>query len=206
MISRLQVSALLLVAVLAWAGLLLLSGVPVSAAWFSPFSTVVGILVVVLVLADRWLWRINLLRPWLFSTPDLRGTWKADVKPTDPSRPDVAAFMVIRQTLSSISLRLFTSESHSESLSAKVVRCDDGTCTVAGVYRNTPRLEVRAESPVHHGGILLHVHGDAPQSLSGEYWTDRASQGEIHLTARIPQIAASFEEARRICGEGRTIR
>ena len=179
---------------------LLLAGVPVTAAWFKPFSIVVGALVLVLSVADKWLWRIRWLRPWLFNMPDLNGTWKVAIRPTAPesSPQKVGAYMVIRQTFSTISLRLLTAESHSETLSAHMVRRDDGTYGLAAVYRNTTRLQVRERSPLHHGALVLHVHGDPPDSLAGQYWTDRLSQGELLLSARIPEAAHSFEQAEKL--------
>jgi hypothetical protein len=112
--------------------------------------------------------------------------------------------MVIQQTFSSVSLRLFTAESHSETISARVVRCDDGNWSLAAVYRNTPRLQVRERSPLHHGALLLHVQGGAVPTLSGQYWTDRLSQGEFLLSGRSGVRAYSFEEAARlISAEGK---
>ena len=174
--------------------------VPVTAAWFRPFSVAVGVVVLVLSIADKWLWRLRWLRPWLFNMPDLNGTWKVVIRPTAPesSPREVIAYMVIRQTFSTVSLRLFTAESNSETLSARVVRCDDGTCNVAAVYRNTPRLQVRERSPLHHGALLLNVQGDHPESLAGQYWTDRLSQGELVLSARSPALAHSFDQAMRL--------
>lgn len=197
MISRLHLSAILVVAACVWGLGLLLAGVPVSAAWFKPFCVVVGVLVLVLSITDRWLWRLRWLRPWFFNMPDLNGTWKVAIHPTSPKSPrdDIVAYMVIRQTFSSVSLRLFTAESHSETLTARVVRCDDGTCNLAAVYRNTPRLEVREGSPLHHGALLLNVQGVPPESLAGQYWTDRMSQGEIVLSARVSRLAHSFDQA-----------
>jgi len=200
MITRIQLSALLLVASALWAGGLVLAGVQVSAEWFQPFSIVLGALVLVLTLADRWLWRIRWLQPWMFNMPDIQGTWRVRIRPTGPApaAEQIDAFMVVRQTLSAISLRLFTAESHSEILSARIIRCDDGTFTLTGVYRNTPRLAVRERSPVHHGAILLTVHGNPPESLAGQYWTDRSSQGEIDLSAKSKTFAQSFEQAHRL--------
>jgi len=43
-----------------------------------------------------------------------------------------------------------------------------------------------------------HVHGDRPESLSGQYWTDRNSQGELVLTAKSKTLADSFDEAQRL--------
>jgi hypothetical protein len=199
-ISRLHISAVLVIAAGVWGVALILAGVPVTAAWFRPFSVVVGVMVLVLSIADRWLWRLRWLRPWLFNMPDLNGTWKVVIHPTAPetSPHQVIAYMVIRQTFSTVSLRLLTAESHSETLSAHVVRCDDGTCNLAAVYRNTPRLQVRERSPLHHGALLLNVQGDPPESLAGQYWTDRLSQGELMLSARSPALAHSFDQATRL--------
>jgi len=179
---------------------LFFAGVPVTATWFRPFSIVTGVLVLVLSVADKWLWRIRWLRPWLFNMPDLNGTWKVAIHPTAPEAlpSEVSAYMVIRQSFSSISLRLFTSESQSETLTARVVKCDDGTCNVAAVYLNTPRLQVRERSPLHHGALLLNVQGDPPESLAGQYWTDRLSQGELVLSARSSVKAHSFDQAKKL--------
>jgi predicted pore-forming effector associated with SMODS systems len=206
MISRMQLSALLLLAVAVWAGALILTGVQVSPEWFRPFSTVVGVLVLVLLLVDKWLWRIRWLQPWLLNMPDIQGTWLARIRPTGvaSTREEINAFMVIRQTLSAVSLRLLTAESHSEVLCARIARCDDGTFQLAGVYRNTPRLGVRDRSPVHHGALLLALQGNPPASLAGQYWTDRNSQGEIFLSARIGVLAHSFDQAQRLTGADAT--
>lgn len=197
MISRIHISAIILIAAAVWGVALILSGVPVAVEWFRPFSIVVGVLMIVLATAEKWLWRFSLLRPWLFNMTDLNGTWKVVIHPTSPksSPEEVIAYMVIRQTLSTISLRLFTAESYSETLSAQVVRCDDGTCNLAAVYKNTSRLNVRRKSPLHHGALLLNVQGDPPRSLAGQYWTDRLSQGELVLSMRHSVLAHSFDEA-----------
>ena len=200
MLSRLHLSAILLIAAGVWGIALVIAGSQVEADWFRPFSVVVGVLMVLLSIADKWLWRVKWLRPWLFNMPDLHGTWRVSIQPTAPagSPNHVSAFIVIRQTFSSISLRLYTAESHSETLSARVVRCDDGTCNVAAVYRNMPRLQVRDRSPLHHGALLLSVQGDPPESLSGQYWTDRLSQGELLLSERSSAIAHSYDQALRL--------
>lgn len=200
MISRVQITALLFILAVAWAASLILFGIQVTPDWFRPFSTVTGVAVLVLLVCEKWLWRIGWLQPWLFQAPDLQGTWRVTIRPTnsESNSPMIEAYMVIRQTYSSISLRLLTQESHSETMSAKVVRCDDGTCTVAGVYRNTPRLSVRSESPLHHGAILLAIHGKRPTSLEGQYWTDRRTQGEISLKHRVSKLAHTFDEAKTL--------
>ena len=92
--------------------------------------------------------------------------------------------MVVRQTFSRMSLRLLTPESQSDLLGAEVVRADDGTYRVFGVYRNEPRLGVRERSPIHYGGLVLQVIGSPAVRLTGHYWTDRDTKGEIVLSDR----------------------
>ena len=202
MLSRLHLSVILLTAAAVWGIALILAGFQITPDWFKPFSIVVGVLIVLLSVADKWLWRMKWLRPWLFNMPELHGTWRVHLQPTAPatSPREVTAFMVIRQTFSTISLRLYTAESHSETLSARVVRCDDGTCNVAAVYRNTPRLQVRDQSPLHHGALLLSVQGDPPKTLAGQYWTDRLSQGEMTLSHRAARLAHCYDEGLRVVG------
>lgn len=200
MISRIHISAILLIVAVTWGICLILSGVPVTASLFRPFSIVAGVLVITLSIANNWLWRLRWLRPWLFKMPDLNGTWRVVLRPTAPDRTrgELRAFMVIRQTFSTISLRLLTPESASETLAARVVLEEDGMCSVASLYRNTPRLRVRDRSELHHGAMLLNVHGVPPESLAGQYWTDRLSEGEIELFGRSPGLAYSFDEATRL--------
>ena len=202
MLSRIQLTAMLALAAVVWAVALILQGVVVPAVWFRPFSLVLAVLILVLTVVDRWAWRFRLLQPWLVHMPDLRGTWRAEIRPTNSEQEGLTGYMAIRQTLSSINLRLLTEESVSEILAARVLKAEDGTFSVAGVYRNIPKLSVRDRSPLHHGAILLSVHGDPPISLEGQYWTDRNSQGEIVLSNRSRKFAHSFGEAAEADADG----
>lgn len=201
MITRVQLAVLLGVAAAIWGVLLLLDGVAVSLSWLRPFSGVLGAVVLVLLLFDGWGWRFRFLHPWFVSTPNVRGTWKGEVTSTwnnanpEQSNGPIEAYLVIRQTFSMISIRLITKESSSELLAGSIVRCNDGTYEVAGTYRNTPKLLVRERSPIHHGGLLLRVQGDPPASLEGEYWTDRATKGELRFKARSGKLFDGFESA-----------
>lgn len=201
MISRIHLSTLIFIAALVWAVLLIIQGVSVTFSFFRWFSTVVGVLVVLIGVFDRWAWHLPILHPWFVSQPDLRGTWKGQLFSTwtDPkagsSTPPIDGYLVIRQTFSSIQMMLFTNESSSELVSSSVLPEANGGHVVAGIYRNTPRLLKRAGSPIHHGGILLHVRGSPPQVLEGEYWTDRDTKGELRFTGRSNRILPSFEAA-----------
>jgi len=203
MLSRLHLSTILVIAAVLWGATLIFAGVAVKVTWFQPFSVVVGILILILAAFDVWLWRISWLRGWFVKRPCIRGTWRASlqsqwVDPESGKRPPaIEAYIAIRQTYSLLSMRLMTEESASELLGAEMVRSVDGTCRIAGVYRNEPRLAVRERSPIHYGAVLLEVEGDPPVRLAGHYWTDRDSQGEVVTESHKTTVFPNFDAARK---------
>lgn len=188
MITDVQLSTLVLIAAIVWGILLILKGTSLSIKLFDPFSTVTGVLVVILGFFDKWAWRWKIFYPWLVSTPYLQGTWKGqlisdwlDPETKQPIAP-IEAYLVIKQSFSSLHANLLTKESSSELLSGEVVKNADGTWSVVGIYRNTPKLLIRDRSPMHHGGIILRVKGKSPVGLEGQFWTDRGTKGELYLS------------------------
>ncbi len=154
-----------------------------------------------LLLWERWLWSWWGFRPWLTTRPDIRGTWKGSlvsswVDPvTKQGRGEIEAYLVVRQTYSTLDVRLLTAESGSVSLSASVVEDQHGIHTLAVVYRNTPRALLRERSPIGYGGMLLYVRGTPVHQLDGEYWTDRKTKGELKFEPRCKDQLHDFEQA-----------
>ena len=107
----------------------------------------------------------------------------------------IEGYMAIRQTYSSLSLRLMTSESSSELIGPEIVVFKDGTFRVAGLYSNEPKQLIKNRSPIHNGAILLQVIESPVTALKGHYWTDRNTSGEIELTNLHNQIYHDFELA-----------
>lgn len=204
MLSRLHLSAILLVASAIWGGLLLYQGVAVEGSWFHPFSGVVGGLVLVLAAFDIWAWRIPFLQGWFVPRPNLRGTWRVELQSDwkDPKTEQVVspivAYLAVRQTFSTLSVRMLTAESASELVAVEINKAADGTYRVAAVYRSEPKLSVRERSPIHYGAIVLDVQGDPVKDLAGYYWTDRNTRGELRTFARHKSIAGSFREAQEL--------
>lgn len=202
MIRRLHLSAIILLAALIWAVLLIIDGVAVSIAWLRPFSTVVGVLLILLALFDVWLWRLPFLRGWFVKRPDIRGTWDVTIQSdwVDPATgttiEPIVGYMAIRQTYSSLSLRLMTPESTSQLTGAEILSLPDGTFNIVGIYRSEPKLSVRQRSPIHNGAIILHVADLPATTLKGHYWTDRKTSGEIELKNRRGKVYNDYETAR----------
>ena len=140
--------------------------------------------------------------------PDIRGSWRVELKSewVDPSTEEevapITCYMVVRQTLTTLSMRMMTAESSSSLVAHKIVEENDGVFLVTGVYTNTPKLRHRGKrSEIHYGALLLKVLGDPPVSLEGHYWTDRNSRGSIRLSNKKAVIFSTFEEAHDGLGE-----
>ena len=200
MISRLHLSTIVVIVIAIWALMLVIDGVAVSVYWLRPFSPVTGLVLLVLLVFDRWLWRIRLLHGWFVKRPVLRGLWKIELQsewkaPVIGNRPTaIEAYLVVRQTYCHLSLRLFTKESSSETLAAEIVEAADGTFRIYAVYRNEPRPEFRDQSPIHYGALLIDFERDS-QRMGGNYWTDRNSRGQFTTTDHLTKVCSSYHEA-----------
>ncbi len=202
MISKGKLSFIVGLAAVIWAVLLIAGGTTLPNDFFRPLSVVSGILMLLLILFDKWFWHCAWLHPWLIARPDIRGTWKGELKSNwiDPKTgqgiPAIEAYLVVRQTYSSASVRLVTAESSSEMLANAIVTDTDRRSKLVGAYRNTPRLLVRDRSPIHHGGVVLELEGAPVLRINGEYWTDRNTKGEMVFALRNPRLSMSFDSAR----------
>ncbi|MHB1734185.1 MAG: hypothetical protein ACYCU8_12205, partial [Ferrimicrobium acidiphilum] len=110
MLSKIQVQIVIGAAVVVWAVLLFVEGVPLKTTYLKPYSVVVTVVVIGFILFDRWMWRLPGVSR-LVRRPVLQGTWKGTLQSNwkDPDTQEgiepVAAFFAIRQTFSTISLR-----------------------------------------------------------------------------------------------------
>ena len=198
--SRTQVQIVLVIAVIVWAVLLFLEGVTLKPSYLKPFSITVAVVVLSLLVFERWLWCIRPVAR-AFHRPVLQGTWKGQLRSTwkDASMGEqiepIDVFLTVRQTYSAIALRLMTSESVSTSLVASLEAPRDEVATISSTYRNVPRLLVRDRSSIHHGALMLEVTGTPAKLLQGCYWTDRDTKGELVLNAHTKKLCTNFKEA-----------
>jgi SMODS-associating 2TM, beta-strand rich effector domain len=201
MITKRQTWALVIVVLAIWVLVSVFQGVSRPTHLFGTLSYVVSGTSCILLIWERWLWQCGIFRPWLTDRPVLRGTWKGEVRSNWPA-PDawiasgpIEAYLVIRQTFSSLDVRMFSLESESISLSASLVFVAPGLQTLFVVYRNEPRSLLLERSPVHYGGLRLHVRGSHVERLDGNYWTDRLSKGEVDFVARVKKTSIDFNSA-----------
>jgi hypothetical protein len=200
---RARIMMFLVFAVILWAALLLIRGTPVTLEHLWPFGTVAAVMALLYSWFERYGWRLPLLRGFV-NRPDISGTWKVilrsewiDPKTGEPPAP-IICFMAVRQTLSSLSMRLMTKESSSWLVAHSIFRSDDDIYRVATVYMNEPRLDLRGDrSEIHYGAFLLRLVGSPVAKLEGHYWTDRHTRGSLVLTDRIADLLETYDVALR---------
>lgn len=179
---------------------ILASGGSVDVTWLRFYSAAVTAALVVLGMWNRWLWRVRWAQRLQTVPRDLRGTWKGTLKSqwVDPQTGQriapKPAFLVIRQTSTTVSVILLTDESVSRS-SLATVRGTDGSAGLDYMYLNEPKSSVEHRSRMHHGSTSLSITGRPATRLHGRYWTDRDSRGELDFTKRTSSFADDYESA-----------
>lgn len=209
MLTRMHVASFIGFTILVWLLALWAQGMPVlDLRFLKPFSLVVGVTFFVVTFFNKTFWAWPVFRGWYVKRPDLRGTWKVELQSgwvnpeTNEIIPPIKGYAVVRQTLTSLSLRLFTKESKSVLVAHSVeVQEDDDLFKLVGVYRNEPSIELQGvRSEIHYGAFSLDVHGSPVIGLEGHYWTDRATKGKMVLTGRVKKLSSNYEQAKQLVG------
>ena len=174
-------------------------------AWrvLTQLSGLAVLIVSLLLLAfDKFLWKLPIINHFV-KRPVLHGTWKGkfvsdyEYPETGKREGPTEAYLVVRQTYSSIHLRFITARSTSESMACELRIKRDGRYEIYAVYENRPLLLAQKESPVDRGGLILEVIGDPAHALEGSYWTDRKTQGDLKLDGYSEKVHGDFDRARR---------
>lgn len=178
--SVIQVVASIAVAV--YIAIFLLQGGP-GGSLVAPYGLIVFLSGVAFFLFDRWLWRWPQIKR-LHGRPILDGTWHGEIRSTwAPDGGDGTTvsdvFLVFRQRFWSMSFRLLTGESESSPVSATLSAATDRVCQFVGVYRNEPEAAHRSRSSIHYGTLRMKIPSQEVAELSGSYWTDRETTGDL---------------------------
>ncbi len=196
----------LIVMLLIWGGILTLTGTPLSFGnWeaLEKLPEVVTVFVLLRVVFTKWLWRWRLFtyKGWLVQLPDLEGTWEGELHSTweNPKtgqrEPAIKAFLIIRQTFSTISCTMFTKEMVSFSRAAQLVKDEPSDAIALSFnYTSTPKAVIRERSAVHDGAADLRVVRIPERMLEGQYWTGRCTTGDMRLRFHSRELLESFPD------------
>lgn len=204
--GKLQVHAVVLVTVLVFAVGILATGDDPNPAWLKFYSYAVAAAVFLMTAWDRWLWRLAISQKVAAVPRNLNGTWKgmlttfwADPE-TDAVPASKPAFLVVRQTATTVSVTMFTDQMRSVSSLASLSGVD-GQRSLDYMYLSRPDSRYEKHSRIHHGSTSLDVTGIPPDRLRGRYWTNRDSRGELDFTERRSGFADTYDAALRMFGD-----
>jgi len=175
--------------------------------WLKYFSGAVLVATLLLTAYDLFLWRLPPIQRIPGVPRSMRGTWKGTitsmwVDSSTGARVDpIDAYLVVRQTSTTVTVRLLKQESTSSSTLARVAQ-PDGSPVLDYLYLNHPRATVRDRSPMHHGSVALEISGAPAHRMTGRYWTDRDSKGEMKFDARSTKPADDFDDAAALFAGG----
>jgi hypothetical protein len=208
MTLRSQVFWIIVLTVALWVVTLIFYGAALEWNMLKPFGTTVSAVTIICVLFEKFMWKWPIINGFIVQRPPLCGTWKTELlssyKDDDGNRIKKTVFVVIHQTLLTMSLRMYTDKARSFTLAESIRPSGiDDLFEVAVVYQNVPYLGYRqgsADSQIHYGALLLTDVPPNPGSVAGSYWTDRNTNGEVTLLDRKKERVSSYAEGAKLFG------
>jgi len=153
---------------------------------FQLTETVVTVDALFVAIFVKYAWRWPVFTRWLVRIPILPRTWHGTITPIRPANDTtftpIAATLEIRQTLFDVSCLMRTEETTSRSFAASVfVDGDSGEQRLSYSYSADPNLRMREGNPRHDGTALMTIETGPAPTLTGAYWTDRLTHGELRF-------------------------
>lgn len=178
-----------------WLALAFLLDAPVDKTWLNYLGGIASVVVVLLLIFDRWAWR------WLpvavSKRPNLQGTWRAQLHyqwPEGTPTQTKDCFIVIRQTYSAVTVDIHFDISDSNSRSAALVETN-GRRSLWWSYLSVAHSLEQVGNPPHRGGAELVISPKPKLSLAGDYWTERKTRGRITTTGHSEHCYDDYQSA-----------
>ncbi|MDP5599829.1 hypothetical protein P3809_01815 [Pseudomonas aeruginosa] len=156
--------------------------------FFGLIPKVVSIDLIAIAIFVKWGWKLRIFRGWLVPFPDLSGTWIGYIYSDwrDPQAgqkpPPIPVMLTVSQTFSHASYLMRTSEMESSSYSEGfLIDPDRQIKKLSYSYTSKPRISLSERSTPHDGSAVFQIIEKPELKLSGRYWTERLTKGEIIL-------------------------
>ncbi len=164
-----------------------------------PKVATVDLLVVALFV--KWGWKLKIFRGWLVPFPNLNGSWTGLIysewtnPETGEKPPPIPVMLTVNQSFFHISCMMRTSEMESSSYAEGfIIDPERQIKNLAYSYASKPRLSLNDRSIPHDGTAAFKVIEYPRKKLSGRYWTERLTKGEILLQFHSKKILEELPE------------
>jgi len=148
--------------------------------------TIFGLIITGFTLSWRCIWKIiPILNEVVF--PDLNGVWHIDIHWNNGTNNGIAVgTAVIKQSLVKMSMEISTNTSYSETLMIKPRKNNESDRpSLFYIYRNTPKIITTSNPGSYLGTAILNLSLNSESKLSGNYFSERNTQGHFNLTKDI---------------------
>lgn len=162
-----------------------------TSSFFRAYSAALSVTTSALALLVWKGWKFPWFKGWLVMVPNLNGTWEGLLK-SDWVNPEtnegigpITSVLVVKQSLFGMSCVVRTGEMTSYSISAGIERDQNSHIEkLVYTYLSEPKPGVSERSAIHHGTSVLEFGTSPVWSLSGRYFTERNTTGELEFTFR----------------------
>lgn len=157
-----------------------LSSISISDIWRALGKTV-SVASILLFIFSKFLWRFKVFKI-IVPIPYLGGEWNGILTYEWGGQEHTKEIsLLVKQSLFYIHLKIETDESISLSYSASFnINEQRQERELIYSYSNEPSIHNRSKSPIHYGAARLSISDDNKE-LSGYYWTDRKTVGDLHF-------------------------
>lgn len=170
--------------------------------FFGLVPKVVSIDLLVVAVFVKWGWKIKIFRGWLVPFPNLSGTWigyiYSDWKnpQTGEKPPPIPVMLTVSQSFFHVSCVMRTSEMESSSYSeGLLIDADRQVKKIAYSYASKPRISLSERSIPHDGTAVFQIIEKPKLKLTGKYWTERLTKGEINLEYHTQELLEELPES-----------
>ncbi len=186
--NRWHLLTVVVLAGLCYIGVSYLKAQPVN--WELVFfaSLVASFLGSLILLFDRWLWRLPFLHPWFVSFPDLNGSWKnqTDVASFLSNLPKTKRYLgqvIIDQRFFSILMSAQWDDGATTKFLERVPISAKGSLySFAAVFTNYPRVGFDEPGETKTAGYFFHEESQRPKSLTLFFSTIDKQLAKVELT------------------------
>lgn len=136
----------------------------------------------------KWIWKYMPFLERLHGVPYVEGSWNGTFESTWRPSPDAPPatgpieVKIKQPDIFHLKITQKSGESLSHSYGEEFETLEDGSIFLSFSYRNIPNANVRERSQISFGSARYLLDREGIQKLSGNYWTDRKSTGQISIT------------------------